>query len=445
MKRVPICNKTNSSVNRSILSGILKKYQFWMELRLLLLLLLTVILGLSANSQTPDKLPDGKLLRGEKWQPFSYPEKADFYVSPQGNDSWSGTLAVPNTAKTDGPFLTIRRAQKAVFELKSKVFFPKDQPVEKRWIGSPHPLGRGKDILVYIREGYYYLKQPLIFNSEDGGERVETNLPTGAFEYHKLKDHYVTYAAYPGEKPVISGGVPVKGWKKTGKVWTARFNSDTAAMLVVNGKRQVLARTPNEGYFVPPVISKSTGELFFNKGEIKLWKEMEDNRVVMLLRWHTGFNTITKVDEKNRIATFKSPQEGVVIVPPRYYVENVKELLDAPGEWFFDKKLKEMSYIPANDIIDPNKADVSAPLINRLVIVRGKMGQPVRNLRIYGLTFEGAITGNSIKSYNYDGVDGITGVIETETQGNSAITYEFAHACEFAGGKSVHAMVLVFQ
>ena len=406
-----------------------------MELRLLLLLLLTVILGLSANSQTSDKLPDGKLLRGEKWQPFSYPEKADFYVSPQGNDSWSGTLAVPNTANTDGPFLTIRRAQKAVLELKSKVFFPKDQPVEKRWIGSPHPLGRGKDILVYIREGYYYLKQPLIFNSEDGGERVETNLPTGAFEYHKLKDHYVTYAAYPGEKPVISGGVPVKGWKKTGKVWTARFNSDTAAMLVVNGKRQVLARTPNEGYFVPPVISKSTGELFFNKGEIKLWKEMEDNRVVMLLRWHTGFNTITKVDEKNRIATFKSPQEGVVIVPPRYYVENVKELLDVPGEWFFDKKLKEMSYIPANDIIDPNKADISAPLINRLVIVRGKMGQPVRNLRIYGLTFEGAITGNSIKSYNYDGVDGITGVIETETQGNSAITYEFAHACEFAGGE----------
>ncbi len=125
-----------------------------------------------------------------------------------GDDRWSGTLPEPNTDKTDGPFLTIERSQKAVRELKEKVFFPKDPPVEKRFIGSPHPFGRGKDILVYIRGGDYFLKQPLIFEPSDGGERVETNLPTGAFEYHKLKDHYVTYAAYPGERPVISGGDP---------------------------------------------------------------------------------------------------------------------------------------------------------------------------------------------------------------------------------------------
>src|SRR5690606_21894100 len=106
----------------------------------------------------------------------------------------------------------------------------------------------------------------------DGGERVETNLPTGAFEYHKLKDHYVTYAAFPGEKPVISGGSTVSGWEKNGNVWTARFDADTAAMFVVNGKRQVLARTPNTGYFVPPAISKTTDILHFNKGEIKPWE-----------------------------------------------------------------------------------------------------------------------------------------------------------------------------
>ena len=75
--------------------------------------------------------------------------------------------------------------------------------------------------MVYIREGFYSLSEPLVFEAADGGERVETNLPTGAFEYHKLKDHYVTYAAYPGEKPVISGGTKVSGWKKNGNVWTA--------------------------------------------------------------------------------------------------------------------------------------------------------------------------------------------------------------------------------
>ena len=148
------------------------------------LLTFTVMLYQVAYSQGKDLQRDGKLLQGDKWIKFSYPEKADFYVSPDGNDSWSGTLPEPNIDKSDGPFLTIERSQKAVRDLKSRLYIPKDTPVEKRWIGSLHPLGRGKDILVYIREGHYALTKPLIFEPEDGGERVETNLPTGAFEYH---------------------------------------------------------------------------------------------------------------------------------------------------------------------------------------------------------------------------------------------------------------------
>ncbi len=381
-----------------------------MKSRTFVVLFLT-ILSLSTFAQTKVQHRDGKILEGEAWLPFSYPEKADFYVSPKGNDSWSGTLAEPNSAGTDGPFLTLERAQKAVRELKAQVFKPKDAPVEKRWIGSPHPFGKGKDILVYLRAGTYSLKQPLNFESVDGGERVETNLPTGAFEYHKLKDHYVTYAAYPGEKPVISGGIPVTNWTKKGNVWTARFDADSAQMLVVNGKRQTLARTPNQGYFVPPVISENTSEIHFRKGELKNWKDLEGNRVTMLLRWHTGINSIVKIDEKTGIATFKSPQEGVVIVPPRYYVENIKSLLDAPGEWFFDKKTREISYIPSSDITDPNKVSAEVPQISNLVSIKGKLGQPVRNLRFYGLTFEGA------------------------TPQSSAISYEFAHACEFVDGE----------
>jgi len=354
---------------------------------------------------------DGRLLQGESWQPFVPVEKADFYVAENGNDSWSGTLSEPNSAITDGPFATLKRAQEAVRELKAKVYFPKDEPVEKRWIGSPHPFGRGKDIMVYIRKGFYSLSEPLVFSAADGGERVETNLPTGAFEYHKIRDHYVTYAAYPGEKPVISGGKKVSGWKKNGNLWTASFDADTVQMLVVNGKRQVLARTPNSGYFVPPAISTTTSELYFRKGEIENWENMAGNRVVMLLRWHTGINSIISVDEKKGIAWFREPQDGVVIVPPRYYVENIKTLLDAPGEWYFDKNKKEISYIPAAGIENPNDFSAEVPTISELVKVAGEMAKPVRNLRFYGLTFKGA------------------------TPGSSAVSFEYAHACELARGE----------
>jgi len=370
--------------------------------------ILTGLILFSLNAQQPVSHRDGKLLQGEEWLRFDYPEKADFYVSTKGNDNWSGTLPEANAQGNDGPFLTIERAQKAVRELKSKVYFPKDAPVEKRWIGSPHPFGRGKDILVYIRGGYYYLGKPIIFEPGDGGERVETNLPTGAFEYHKLKDQYVTYAAYPGEKPVIAGEKQVTAWRSSKNLWTAGVDADTTAGLIIDGKMKTLARTPDTGYLIPPEISRSTDEMYFNKGDLKNWKDLAGNRVVMLLRWQTGINSIVSIDEKNRVARFKTPQDGIVLVPPRFYIENLKSLLDAPGEWFFDKNKKELEYIPSESQEDPGQINAGIPVLDRLITIDGNSGKPVRNLRIYGLIFEGT------------------------TAGNSAISLKFAHACEVA-------------
>jgi len=371
---------------------------------MLMLLFGLLVFSTAAKAQTRD----GKLLQGDKWQKFTQDlANADFYVSATGNDNWSGTLKEPNPAGTDGPFATIDRARQAVKELKSKVYFPKEAPIEKRWIGSPHPLGRGKDILVLIREGHYFLNRPLQFGPADGGERVETNLPTGAFEYHKLKDHYVTYAAYPGENPVISGGVPVKGWKQQKGVWSATLDVDSVSLFLVNGKKQVLARRPNKGYFVPSSVSKNKVELNFKKGDLEPWKDLTGNRIVMLLRWHTGINSISKVDAKNGIATLKLPEEGIVIIPPRYYLENLKAFLDTAGEWYFDKRTKELNFIPEKEVKDPNLAFASVGKLNQLISVRGEKGHPVRNLRFYGLTFESAMAGSS------------------------AISFEYAHACEF--------------
>ncbi|MDT8303645.1 MAG: hypothetical protein RQ760_19345, partial [Sedimentisphaerales bacterium] len=207
---------------------------------------------------------DGKLLRGERWKWFSLEgKKVDYYIAPNGNDSWSGKLAVPNANQSDGPFATIERAQQAVLELKSNVYFPKEKPVETRWIGSPHKYGSGRDILVLIRGGYYSLEKPIHFTASDGGERVETNLPSGAFEYHKLKDYYVTYAAYPDEIPIISGGKKIKHWTQHNKVWSAQISETEVKNLVADGKTLTLARSPNVGYFVPPKFSQSAQELFF--------------------------------------------------------------------------------------------------------------------------------------------------------------------------------------
>jgi regulation of enolase protein 1 (concanavalin A-like superfamily) len=381
-----------------------------------------------AQSDHTGIVRDGKLLRSELWQPFdAQSAKGDFFVSPKGNDAWSGTLEAPNATLTDGPFATITRAKLAVRELKSSVYEPKGKAIDARYTGTTYPFGRGKDIVIFIRNGFYPLKESLVFSPEDGGERVETNLPSGAFEWHHLRDNYITYAAYPGEKPVISGAVPIKNWKKIGKLWVAPYAGNEVSTLNVNGKKQILARYPNQDYLTLLKTPANSSEIPFKAGDLKNWKEMQDNRIVILLRWRTAYNSIEKVDEKNQIAYLKEPEDGpgknngLLVVPPRYYVENVKELLDAPGEWFFDKNKQEISYIPAEGITDPNDADISVPQINKLVLITGNEEKPVRNLRFYGLAFEGAKENFRNYPHHYE-----------PTEGCTAITYEYATDCEFA-------------
>ncbi len=398
--------------------------------------LITIILLINSpivcSAQDSGYIKDGKLLRSEPWEPFDIlSAKGDFFVSPKGNDNWSGTLAEPNNAGTDGPFATIMRAKIAVRELKTKVYLEKKgEPIDANFVGTSYQFWKGKDIVVLIRQGIYTLTEPLIFTPEDGGERVETNLPSGAFEWHHLRDNFVTYAAYPDEKPVISGATSVTDWKKEGNRWVASFKQGDVSVLIANGKKQTLARTPNSGYFTLRETPSSSSEIPFNSGDIKNWNEMMDNRIVILLRWRTAYNSIDKIDEKKQIAFLNTPEDGpnnnngLLVVPPRYYIENVKELLDAPGEWFFDQTKKEISYIPMEGIIDPNQANLSVPQINQLVQVKGDENRPVRNLRFYGLVFEGAKENFRDFPHYYE-----------VTPGCIAVSYEYASDCELVNSE----------
>ena len=361
----------------------------------LVLVLVFMVGSLSAQ------LRDGTLMRSEARQEFDASKvKGDFYVSTKGNDNWSGTLAEPNATGTDGPFLTIKRAQQGVLDLKAQVYQPKKISNISRYLGSNHPLGKGKDIVVFIREGLYTLTTPLLFAPKDGGERVETNLPTGAFEFHHLRDHYVTYAAFPGEKPVISGGIEVTNWIKTGDSWVAPFTQEKATLLLANGEKQTPARTPDTGYFTVEKLTNNS-EINFRKGDIENWKEMAYNRIILLMRWNIAENSIARVDVKKQTAYLAHPEPRLLLVPPRYYIENVKEAMNRPGEWYFDEGKKEISYIPMKGINNPNEARMCVPRYNQLVKVTGEEGRPVRNLRFYGLTFDGVTAGGTVISYDY--------------------------------------------
>jgi len=338
----------------------------------------------------------GRFLRGEVWKDFLLTDtKADFYVSPKGNDNWSGTLPEPNATATDGPFATIQRAQKAVRELKSLIFLPKKPAIDRRYVGSPHKYGTGRDILVLLRGGIYPLDSTLRFNKPDGGERVETELPTGAFEYHQLKDYFVTYASFPGEQATVSGAERITGWKKSADAkWQIQLKSQNVKELFANGKRQTLARSPNSGYFYTDGQPTDPGVFSFKPGDLHDWKDLTSGSITLTVRWGAVHTSLTKVDEKLHKAYLKDPDEGILNVPPRYYVENLEALLDSAGEWFFDQKTKMLSYIPEPDIKNPNEAILLSPKTAGLVAVSGSREDPVRNLRFYNLTFTATAPGD---------------------------------------------------
>jgi len=156
--------------------------------------------------------------------------QADLYVSPAGNDSWSGTLDAPNSSHNDGPFATIERARREVQNLKKRK--------------------RAGQITVLLREGTYFLTAPLNFGSGDSGSEAAP----------------VVYAAYPGEKPVISGGRRVTGWKQVSSGrWVANLDPNGwhyFEQLFIKGERRYRPRLPKKGYFYNdgPVFVDSQSE-----------------------------------------------------------------------------------------------------------------------------------------------------------------------------------------
>jgi hypothetical protein len=142
---------------------------------------------------------------------YAQAPSADLYVAPNGNDAWSGTLPATNAAQSDGPLASVARAQAMVRELR------KAKPDQSR--------------TVMLRAGTYDLPSTLSFTSLDSGA---ANYPT-------------SWKNYPGESPVISGGVPApKTWKHVdGSLWQVALPADTQPFeaLFYNGQRRLRART----------------------------------------------------------------------------------------------------------------------------------------------------------------------------------------------------------
>lgn len=253
--------------------------------------------------------------------------------------------------------------------------------------------GEADTLFVLVAPGTYYMDAPFIIDSP-------TSRP-------------VVIKAQTAEKPCFLGGIRVEGWQKCGERLYKAYIPEVMKygfdfeQFYINGKRAMLARTPNDDWF----YVKGSKEHAFVKGiraadyavqQIDFnpsdWgslqgletKELENLKFRFYHKWDITRKGIEYIDtDSARIYT-----EGQGLKPwnpigadSRYFMYDYKAALDVPGEWYLDRKSGYLYYMPKENE-DMNTAFCVVPTLHQWVELKGKQGQPVKNIKFEQLSFQ---------------------------------------------------------
>ncbi|MDP0492419.1 MAG: right-handed parallel beta-helix repeat-containing protein [Verrucomicrobiota bacterium JB023] len=290
---------------------------------------------------------------------------ADLFISPAGSDDWSGRLAEPNSDQTDGPFASLDRARREVRLLKK----------EKRGA-----------ITVLIREGRYQLNETVVFGLADSGSEGAP----------------ITYAAYPGEKPLFTSGVKIDDWKLVerplpylpavaeGKVYEAEIEGTFKTLYDRDG---LLPRARSKG-FIPPRDGSKT-RLHCPPGLLRNWANVKDMEVVVRPHhaWILNILPVDRIEPGNDVvhtavnATYAMKSLHFLKTTESCWLENVLSELDEPGEWVVHSEEKKLYFWPRE------QTEVYAPRLTEFIRLEGEIHDerpqdlPVSHLIFEGLTF----------------------------------------------------------
>ncbi|HOX40981.1 MAG TPA: right-handed parallel beta-helix repeat-containing protein [bacterium] len=281
-------------------------------------------------------------------------DSLDIFVATNGNDSSSGDIA--------HPLATLEGARNKIRALTS----------------------RTKPINVFLRGGTYRLDKAFSLTADDSGS--ETSL--------------ISYRSYPGEK------VDILGSKQLSPSWSDYTITDykgrehgikkavlagpewNFSSLFLGEERLTRARIPNindSPYWLNPEgVSKerATKEFFYAKqGDINPnWKNFSEVQLDLLMSSYRQakqyIKSVRTVEvQATRLVTVDEVTIGGVISDnltleglSNYFIDNVFEGLDSPGEWYLDKETKELFYYP-RESEDFSRLEV--PVIETLLSAKG--------------------------------------------------------------------------
>jgi hypothetical protein len=329
---------------------------------------------------------------------------AEFWVSPNGQDSNAGTQESPVASVA----LALRKAR----ELRRLNQVPTNEAVR-----------------IVLRGEVYPLTSPLLVRPEDSGT---ASSPT-------------VIEAAPGEKPVLSGGIPVTGWRVLkekipgllpavrGKIWMAdapKFGGRVLEIrqLWVNEGKAIRAREPNgdnlnrllgwdrqqEEAWIPSSLVDSLRDVSYLEMVIhQQWeiavcrvKSLERRSPTRLVEANASTNRAgSEIDAPMQApadrccVTFQQPESKIEFEHPwpqpvmstngnaPFFLANAIEFLDEPGEWFQEMPGRRIFYWPRVGK-DLSRAQVFAPALETLVKVEGSLDRPVAHVQFKEIAFE---------------------------------------------------------
>lgn len=356
-------------------------------------------------------------------------ETLTYHVGIDGNDGNPGTQ--------DAPFGSLHGARDAIRNLCR----PRKGPVR-----------------VLVHEGTYYLDSPFVLGPEDSDDEQAP----------------ITYEAGAGERVTLSGGRKLDcRWESyRDGIMMCRLPdvSDGTldfSQLFVNGKRQIRARYPNAdnsdpenytGYTTPkaaigsdtpdpcpPLLHDMTFSGAPSRGIVydsetftkKQWAKPHE-AVIHIYQgcyWGNLQFQIRHIDWENRRVWFGDGghQMGAkwwewpatVDKGSRFFIENVFEELDAPGEWYLDTS-EGILYLMPEEGVYLETALVEAPLLQRIVEFKGTQRRPVHDV-----TLSGFRVAHSASTYleTYE----VPSLSDWAIHRGGAVFFEGAHNCALAG------------
>lgn len=273
------------------------------------------------------------------------------HVAPGGSDAGDGSQ--------ERPVASLSRAQELV-----------------RSLNTEH------DVTVRVASGTYRLDEPLHFTARDGG----------------MGGHVVRWEGEDGAYPVLSGAVPVGGWRQVDEargIWRADIAKGLdPRQLSVNGALAPRARIEIPRSAVAfhdwglEILDPAWNSLAQLAGQDRMEVEGMSwftHRHAMVDRIEPGRIVMQQPGWRNNLIGYDTLARPISKEVARLFLTNSIAFLREPGQWFADPAEGHLYYM-ARQGEDMGRIEVELPVLEHLLSIGGTPDDPVRDLQFRGLS-----------------------------------------------------------